>query len=380
MNGTSSHDAIIVGGGFYGCVLALHLRKSGARVLLLERSDRLLGRASWNNQARVHRGYHYPRDVVTALRSRVNYPQFVAQFSSCVDATCTMLYAVSRKQSKVTAGQFSNFCARIGAALRPAPPSARRLFNDELIEDVFLVEESVFDANLLREFLQVRLDATGVELRMEHEAETVHSIKDGALSVRWRCGNRHGEASAARVFNCTYSRINRLLDGSGLEMVPLKHELTEVALVQVPPELEDTAVTVMCGPFFSLLPFPTRGLHTLSHVRYTPHGEWHDRDDEDYRDPYARLESATKQSAFEHMVRDAERYLPALKHCRHVDSLWEVKTVLPRSEQNDGRPILVQEAAGLPGLVNVLGAKLDNCSDMIATVGDMNPGSGAHEM
>ena len=26
----------------------------------------------------------------------------------------------------------------------------------------------------------------------------------------------------------------------------------------------------MCGPFFSAMPFPARGLHTLSHVRYTP--------------------------------------------------------------------------------------------------------------
>ena len=34
----------------------------------------------------------------------------------------------------------------------------------------------------------------------------------------------------------------------------------------------------MCGPFFSLMPFPAAGLQTLSHVRYTPHFAWLERD------------------------------------------------------------------------------------------------------
>jgi hypothetical protein len=49
-----------------------------------------------------------------------------------------------------------------------------------------------------------------------------------------------------------------------------------MALVEVPEPVRGLGITVMCGPFFSVMPFPPRGLHTLSHVRYTPHEAWSD--------------------------------------------------------------------------------------------------------
>jgi choline dehydrogenase-like flavoprotein len=50
-------DAIVVGGGFFGCSLALHLRrKAGLRVVVLEAGADLMQRASYVNQARVHNG------------------------------------------------------------------------------------------------------------------------------------------------------------------------------------------------------------------------------------------------------------------------------------------------------------------------------------
>lgn len=70
-------DAVIIGGGFYGAAIAIYLAKQRGlkRILLVEREDALLTRASYNNQARVHNGYHYPRSFTTAYRSRVNLPR-----------------------------------------------------------------------------------------------------------------------------------------------------------------------------------------------------------------------------------------------------------------------------------------------------------------
>lgn len=84
-------------------------------------------------------------------------------------------------------------------------------------------------------------------------------------------GNR---VSAKYVFNCTYSAINKIISASRLPIIPLKHELAEMALVEVPEPLKHLGITVMCGSFFSIMLFPPRGLHTLSHVRYTPHFYW----------------------------------------------------------------------------------------------------------
>src|SRR6476620_12490726 len=97
------------------------LRERGGRVLLVERESRLLGRASLRNQARVHNGYHYPRSILTSLRSRLNYARFLAEYGECVDRSFPHYYAVGRGMSKVTAAQFAEFCRRIGAPLTAAP-------------------------------------------------------------------------------------------------------------------------------------------------------------------------------------------------------------------------------------------------------------------
>src|SRR5512146_3025065 len=93
------YGAVVVGGGFYGARLALRLRQRGLRVLLVEREPRLLERASLRTQARVHNGYHYPRSVLTSLRSRLNYTRFLQDYGECADQSFPHYYAIARGMS-----------------------------------------------------------------------------------------------------------------------------------------------------------------------------------------------------------------------------------------------------------------------------------------
>ena len=61
-----SRRIVIAGGGFFGCSIALMLRRRGWQPVIVEDSSDLLTRASRVNQARVHGGYHYPRSLMTA--------------------------------------------------------------------------------------------------------------------------------------------------------------------------------------------------------------------------------------------------------------------------------------------------------------------------
>ncbi len=119
-------------------------------------------------------------------------------------------------------------------------------------------------------------------------------------------------------------------------------------LCKAPGVLKEIGVTVMDGPFFSMMPFAARDLHTLSHVRYTPHFSWKD---EQGVDPYKRLDEYDRATRVDRMVRDVGRYLPAVLEAKYVDSLFEVKTVLVKNEGDDGRPILFEKHAELPGLL-----------------------------
>ncbi len=65
------------------------------------------------------------------------------------------------------------------------------------------------------------------------------------------------------------------------------------------------------------------------------------------------------------MIRDASRYVPSLIQALYNQSLFEIKTVLVRNESDDGRPILFERDAGLPGCFSILGGKIDNIFDII---------------
>ncbi|MEA3249117.1 MAG: FAD-dependent oxidoreductase [Patescibacteria group bacterium] len=362
---TPAYDAAIIGGGFFGAVIALYLRRRGLeRVIVLEKGPDLLRRASYNNQARIHNGYHYPRNIVTALRSHVNFPRFVGDFRECVDDSFEKVYAVAKMNSKVTGNQFRLFSERIGVPIEPAPAKIKDRFNPDLIEEVFVCKEFAFDPDKLRAIVRRRLREAGVEVRLNTAAERV-TESGGGLTLECRSPDGAACIEANLVFNCTYSQINRLLVDSRLPIVPLKHELTELAVVDVPPAMKNLGVTVMCGPFFSCMPFPALGRHTLSHVRYTPHCEWHDREDAEYRDAHGFMDTVERKSAFLRMVKDAERYIPEMSGIRQRDSLWEIKTVLPMNENDDGRPILFRKDHGLKGLTCVMGGKVDNIYDAL---------------
>jgi glycine/D-amino acid oxidase-like deaminating enzyme len=355
-------DAVVVGGGFYGARLALMLGELGKRVLLVERETELLARASLRNQARVHNGYHYPRSILTSLRSRLNYARFVDEYADCVDCSFPHYYAIGRRMSKITAAQFTEFCRRIGAPLSPAPAHAQKLFDADRIDSVFEVHECAFDATKLRRRMVRELADAGVDVALRTEAKRIASRDDGGAMITLEHEGDESQIDADLVLNCTYSRLNRLLVNSGASPISMKHELTEMALVEPPIELAGAAVTVMDGPFFSLMPYPSRGLFTLSHVRYTPHCTWQDETDAPIYDGDSLLSS--RASRFVHMARDATRYLPAMRGARYVDSLWEVKTVMPRSEQDDSRPILLRRSAEHPACITVLGAKIDSVYDV----------------
>ena len=360
---------LIIGGGFFGMYLAEYFARKGCSVRLVEKEPQFMARASYANQARVHNGYHYPRSVLTAMRSRISFPRFVGEFRECIDSDFEKYYLIGKPLGKVSATQFLKFCERIGARCDWAPGKIKSLANPDLIEACFSVVEYAFDAVKLRDSMVQRLVASGVGCSLCTSAEKVWRQSD-SLMVDLLHGNemRTETVDADHVFNCTYSRINYMTDHSGIDLVPLKHEMTEICLVKLPDPLKTMGITVMCGPFFSTLPFPSTGLHSFTHVRYTPHYEWKDGGREGYVDADARLASAQQNSAWRYMQKDAARYVPLLSECVYHRSLWEVKTILPRSESDDSRPILFLPHHGLKGFHCIMGGKIDNVYDAIEAI------------
>jgi FAD dependent oxidoreductase len=361
---------LVIGGGFFGMYLAEQFTRCGYDVHLVEREGAFMSRASYANQARVHNGYHYPRSVLTALRSRVLFPRFINEFKDCIDSEFEKYYLIGKTLSKISAQQFVKFCERIGAPCQLAPGKIQGFTNPALIEACFSAVEYAFDAIKLRDLMITRLSACQVNCSFNMSAESVSQKREGLLvELRHTVTGERESIFADHVFNCTYSRINYVLANSGIGLIPLKHEMTEICLVKMPEEFKALGMTVMCGPFFSFMPFPTAaGLHTFSHCRYTPHYEWRDDNRDVYKDAHIRYLSIQRNSAWRYIQKDAARYIPLLSECQYERSLWEVKTVLPSSELDDSRPILFCSNYGMKGFHCIMGGKINNVYDAVEAI------------
>ena len=362
-------DHIVIGGGFYGCCLALFLKSVSRNVVLLEANERLLNRASRVNQARVHTGFHYPRSTLTAVKSLALHRRFAADFPDAIHDDFQMLYAIARYRSRVSSNRFLRMFSSLDAPIRRAPPASCSLFDMSRIEEVFSCREVAFDYVTLRAHLERRLADAGVDVRLRTTVARLDVANDvrGGVHVVTSTGSALQSSS---VFNVTYANTNALLATTNLPLAPLKYELAEVALIKPPPVLARIGVTVMDGPFFSTMPYPAEQLHSLTHVRYTPQASWTDGDRHHERtDPSAVPQSERAR----HMLLDAARYLPCLADATWERSLWETKAILLRNEADDGRPILYQQRHADPRVTTVVGGKVDNVYDLFEAVRTMRP-------
>ncbi len=355
-------DYLVIGGGFYGCCLALFLRSVTPRVMIVEASDAIISRASRVNQARLHSGFHYPRSMITALKSQMLCSTFAAEFPEAIVDDYQMLYAIANRNSKVSANRFFQMFRNMQAPITLASPSEAAFFDQSMIDAVFRVEEYAFDHSILSKLVGNKISARNIELQLQTEVLSIQNDTDNEYAtVHLSDGS---EVLARQVFNVTYSQINWVLRASNLSPAKLKHELTGIVLMDPPDFLNGYAVTVMDGPFFSIMPYPAENKYSLTHVRYTPHLSW--TDEEQNCSPYALLEAADKESQARHMILDAARYLPSISELRDYQSMFDIKTVLVKNEMDDGRPILVHRDSQNSRVTSLLGGKIDNVYDMMA--------------
>jgi len=363
-------SAVVIGGGFYGSLIATYLKKAKGfeKVLLLEKESDIMTRASSNNQARIHNGYHYPRSIMTANSSHSNFYRFINQWSTSVKKNFINIYAIAKNNSKISSRQFKRFCKEINIPTINANKHYRKLFNLNLVSDIFLTDEFVFDCDKFKELVLKELKENHVQLSLNSKVCSIYFENEKKICLDFLSKGNTETVTSEYVFNCTYSSLNHIDKKKIKTKTLLRHEIAEIALIECPPQLKDIGVTLMDGPFFSSLPFPKKNIHSLSHVRYTPHYQW--IDDVEI-DPNNILRNFQKHSHVNRMIRDASRYLPLMGKSRHVDSFYEIKTILSKNDNDDGRPILFEGSKNIKGLYSILGGKLDNIYDILVKVNDI---------
>lgn len=364
------YDRIILGAGLYGLYSALFCAKKGEKILVLEWDEAPFKRATYINQARVHMGYHYPRSFATAIKSAGYFRRFNEDYGFCVHSKFDQVYATSANFSWTDAEAFRKFCKDAGIRCDEVAPS--RYFREGMCDGAFLTEEYTYDAHILKDYFMSELkNYPGVTIK--YNAHMEH-IEEKGKEFYIKTGD--GEYASGFVLNATYASVNQVLARLGYETFKIKYELCEIILCDVGDSLKDVGLTVMDGPFFSIMPFGRTGLHSLTSVTFTPHSVSYE--EVPVFECQSRSEGhcsrgqlgncndcpARPDSAWDYMSGLARKYMNDKYEFTYKSSLYSMKPILKTSEIDDSRPTVIRKSSESPCFVSVLSGKINTVFDL----------------
>ncbi len=367
-----TYDKIIIGAGLYGLYSAEYCGKKGENILVLECDGCAFSRATYINQARVHMGYHYPRSISTAVKSRNYFDRFCGDYPDSIKTDFKKIYATSANFSWTDKEQFIKFCKDSNIPCTPVEPTT--YFKDGMCDGAFETLEYTYDWQILRDGILKEIDKIKDNVTIRYNSRITAIDKDDG---RYVITLADGEKFAAPfVLNSTYASVNQINTLAGFDSFPIKYELCEIILCKINDTLRDVGITVMDGPFFSIMPFGKTGYHSLTSVTFTPHVTCYDKlpkfdcqqGIEDYCSPQ-HLGNCNDcphrpESAWGYMSQLAKKYLKDEFGFEYSHSLFSMKPILKLSEIDDSRPTLVKQFSSKPTFVSVLSGKINTVYDL----------------
>ena len=368
---TETVDYLIVGGGLFGVYAALYLAGKGYRICLVEKEKALFRKASIVNQARLHGGYHYPRSIATAVMSDDHKERFTAEHRPFIHFSFEKYYAIDRFGSFTNAAQFERFCEYL--SIRCEPVLQHPLIDFQRIEALFRTTEYTFDPYLIADHYTRRVQEASAQIDLRLFTCIRRAEQSGdkwAVELQDAAGENPTRLLAGAVINATYAGSNAVNRQFGLREIDLMHEISEIALLSAP-ALQGLGLTVMDGPFGSIMPFGKSGLHSLSSVAYTHHKVSYEnlphfdcqRQRADCRpDLLADCnECAVKpRSNYRKMFAQMKQYFRPEIGWQYFHSLFTIKSKLRANYIDDGRPTEINRLHDDPPFYCIFAGKINS--------------------
>lgn len=183
------------------------------------------------------------------------------------------------------------------------------------------------------------------------------------------------------ILNATYASTNQILkkikdENNDFKPFKIKYELCEIILCNVNEKLKNIGITVMDGPFFSIMPFGKTGYHSLTSVTFTPHmtsytevPEFICQKNSNGFCSSSQLANcndciAKPKTAWSYMSNLAMKYMRSNYIFKYDNSLFSMKPILKDSEIDDSRPTVIKVHSKNPTFISVLSGKINTVYDL----------------
>ncbi len=350
----------VIGAGVFGCNVALVIANAGYEVVLLERLPDIIMGTSKNNTNRVHQGFHYPRDMQTALECRDNYRRFEIEFRETLLDNYPSIYCIAEEKSLTSKEEFIKFCDVLDLSYSVIDLNCFSVKIDGCNLGISC-QETILDSDILRNILRSKIiNNKRVTLSCNTEVAAIkknsHQYELSFLS------ESQPKQSFDAVINCSYANINTLTEQLGYEVSEGQYEYTVVPIISL--DLPPTSITIMDGPFMTLFPYGKKKNFLLYHVDHSViKTEITKTLNPDWLDPHkSPLVSMDRSKYFDAMLKSCSKYVPALANAKLCGYLEAPRMVLPKHEQDDARPSFVHDYG--EGYLTVFSGKIDRSLDI----------------
>ncbi len=372
MKEEKKYDKIIIGAGIYGMYAAKRIieKNHNEKVLILEIEETYFNRGSYVNQARLHNGYHYPRSYSTALKSSNYFDRFYKDFNKEINSDFIKIYAVASDYSWANGEQFQKFCNNLNLLCDEIPKE--KYFNKNTIDKAFLTKEYSFDAKRIGDKLYKKLIELNCEIKFNKKIIRIEN-NNNEYTIELESGEKY---TTTFILNASYAGINKIHDFLGFEYLPIKYEFCEVILCEVSDNIKNVGLTVMDGPFFSLMPFGLTGYHSITTVSRTPHftsydavspydcaGEEAEQQNKEHSKGCIHC-GIYPETSFNEMVQIAKKYLREDIDIKYVKSLYTIKPIMVASEIDDSRPTIIKQYSKNPDFYTIFSGKINTMYDL----------------
>jgi hypothetical protein len=344
----------VIGCGAFGAMIALRLSQKGCNVTIFESKKECLRGASFNNQNRLHLGFHYPRDIMTAKQCIKGFSRFCEEFPECIVSGFQNLYFISKEGSFTKSDAYIDFCNNLGLQYK-------LINNKDLPFEVLNTslstqcEEVVYDCNILRSSIMKKLNSSGVKLKTESKIDFVEKTTTG---YKLKCNNKSYD-SYDHVINCTYADINRITEQLGHKIEKAQYEYTAIPIVKL--DIDTIGITIMDGPFMTLLPHGKSKNFLMYHVNHSVLS----REDAANVNPnwLSKSTSPSKNldlaKMFKEMKDDCSFFIPSVSDAEMIGMLEGPRMVIANSDDTDKRPSILKSYDG--SYHTVFSGKIDHC-------------------
>ena len=336
----------VVGGGIFGAACAIELGRS-CDVTLFERHPDLCTEASYFNQWRHHSGFHYPRSAETVEEIQAARADFASVFGPAVSVDVPSYYCTSRSGLEITRERYLAFCRenKLCFSIEDRPPP---YVDPAQVSLCLRTDESVCRPEGILAVLARRF-RENPRIRVVRGAEVVRGRldPDGSKRLAWKKGGAERQGTFDYLVNATYANSNRVTRWFDFPLRPLRFDLLEMLVLEL--QIPKVSITVLDGPFTSLVSTGDDGVFMLSHIHESVIQSVITRDG---LPPRWKGFPSNRES----MLRHCARYLPVLREARYLESRFATRTVDARGEDFYGRPTVVTRHGF--GCWSVLGGKI----------------------